>query len=522
MNTTGPSRTSYTVVVPTIGRDSLDTLLRSIDASPGAGLVEIVVVDDRPGSDTLALPTLTAPVRTLRSGGRGPAAARNTGWRAARTEWIVFLDDDVVVPDDWSARLADDLTRIDSDPGIAASQARIEVPLPTHRAPTDDEAQTASLERARWITADMAYRRSALTAVGGFDERFPRAYREDSDLALRVQHAGFALHVGNRVTVHPAARKGFLASVRAQYGNADNALMRRKHGPHWRDEADAGQGRLLLHAATSASAVVAAAAAVTGRTRIAGAAGTAWALLTLDFARRRILPGPRTRDEIMRMLVTSSLIPPLAVVSRLSGEYRWRTGPSTPRAVLFDRDDTLVVDVPYNNDPAQVRPVPGAEQVLRGLRARGIYVGVVTNQSGVAQGRISLDELASVNRRVDELLGPFHTWQVCCHDRGDGCECRKPEPGMVTAAAQELGVQPWECVLIGDTGADVDAALAAGARAILVPTARTLPDEVARAGTDACAAVAEDLEHAVSLAFQVPNIRPGPPGTERPRQRGEP
>jgi HAD superfamily hydrolase (TIGR01662 family) len=163
--------------------------------------------------------------------------------------------------------------------------------------------------------------------------------------------------------------------------------------------------------------------------------------------------------------------------------------------VLFDRDGTLIVNVPYLDDPDGVRPVPGAREVLDRLRARGIAVGVVSNQSGVARGLISPDALTRVNARVDALLGPFDTWQVCRHGEQDGCGCRKPAPGMVLAAAAELGLPASACVMIGDIGADVDAGLRAGAAAVLVPTAETRPEEVERA--QATAAVAPTLDAAV-------------------------
>jgi len=152
-----------------------------------------------------------------------------------------------------------------------------------------------------------------------------------------------------------------------------------------------------------------------------------------------------------------------------------------PRAVLFDRDGTLVRDVPYNADPELVEPMPGARRALDRLRVAGLRIGVVSNQSGVARGLISLDALDRVHRRVEELLGPIDVWQVCVHDPDDGCHCRKPAPGMVFGAAGALGVRPAECVLIGDIGSDVAAARAAGARAVLVPTPVTLPSEIAAA-----------------------------------------
>jgi histidinol-phosphate phosphatase family protein len=164
------------------------------------------------------------------------------------------------------------------------------------------------------------------------------------------------------------------------------------------------------------------------------------------------------------------------------------------RAVLFDRDGTLVEDVPYNGDPALVRPVPGARAALDALRERGIRTGVVTNQSGVGRGFLTMEQVAAVNARVDELLGPFAVWQICPHAPDEDCPCRKPRPGMVLAACSMLGVEPAATLVIGDTGADVAAALAAGAAAVLVPNPVTLPAEIAAAPL-----VAETLRSAVEL-----------------------
>ncbi|MCQ9191704.1 HAD-IIIA family hydrolase, partial [Escherichia coli] len=85
------------------------------------------------------------------------------------------------------------------------------------------------------------------------------------------------------------------------------------------------------------------------------------------------------------------------------------------------------------------------------LRRRGLLLAVVTNQSGVAKGLITPEQLEAVNAEVDAQLGPFDSWQLCVHAADDGCGCRKPAPGMVQAAAAALGVQPSRCVLIGDT-----------------------------------------------------------------------
>lgn len=164
--------------------------------------------------------------------------------------------------------------------------------------------------------------------------------------------------------------------------------------------------------------------------------------------------------------------------------------------VLFDRDGTLVEDVPYNGDPDLVRPVPDAAQALALLRARGIGTGVVTNQSGIARGLLSTADVRRVNERLDGLLGPFDTCVVCPHGPDDACGCRKPEPGMILTAADRLRTPPERVAVIGDIGADVQAARRAGALGVLVPNEQTLPEEIAAAEH-----VAPDLVSAVRVVL---------------------
>lgn len=483
-----------TAVIPTTGRENLRELLAALRA----GVQEVLVVDDRPApADEIPVPGGGIPVRVLRSGGRGPAGARNVGWAAARTEWVVFLDDDVLPGAGWAEALQRDLDGAAAD--VGAVQARISVPLPQHRAPTDWERCTAALAEARWITADMAYRRAALVEAGGFDESFPRAYREDADLALRVTELGWRIARGQRCTTHPVRAEDPLVSLRMQRGNADNATMRRKHGRRWRERIGEGPGRIRRHALTIVSGMLGIAGILLRRKDIALAGAAGWLALTGEFAWRRIAPGPRTGREVAAMLVTSAAIPPAACYHRLRGELRpHRPVPGPPSAVLFDRDDTLIHDVPYNGDPTRVRPVRGAAEALESLRRNGIPLGVISNQSGVARGLLTAEQVRAVNEQVERALGPIAAWEVCPHGDGDGCGCRKPAPGMVHRAAAALGVPARDCLVIGDTGSDVDAALAAGAQAVLVPTERTREAEIRRARREA--AVAETLEQAVRPA----------------------
>jgi histidinol-phosphate phosphatase family protein len=415
---------------------------------------------------------------------------------------VAFIDDDVEVPPDWAARLVADLEA--AAPHVAGVQGRIRVPLPAGRRPTDWERNVAGLERAMWPTADMAYRRAVLQAVGGFDERFPRAYREDADLAQRVLDAGYQLVAGDREVVHPVRPASRWISVRQQRGNADDALMQALHGADW--EGRPSGGRRPRHLVTAAFGALAVYGFLTKR-RASARLGTAgWLVGTGELAWARIEPGPRTADEIVTMVATSVAIPFAATWHWFAGLVRRGRllrdavrapvpGPRVrPHAVLFDRDGTLIIDVPYNGDPDKVRAMPGAAEALARLRAAGILTAVISNQSGVARALITADDVDAVNSRIEELLGPIGPWIVCHHGPDDGCSCRKPAPGMVIAAAEQLGVDPARVAVIGDIGADVEAALAAGARGVLVPNDATRHEEVAAAPE-----VAPDLVGAVDL-----------------------
>ena len=164
----------------------------------------------------------------------------------------------------------------------------------------------------------------------------------------------------------------------------------------------------------------------------------------------------------------------------------------TPAAVLFDRDGTLVVDVPYNGNPERVELMPGAAEAVGRVRAAGIATAVVSNQSGIARGLIDRAQVDAVNARLDALLGPVGPKVICPHGPDDGCACRKPKPGLILEAARRLGVQPSTCAVIGDIGADVEAARNAGARPILVPTPVTRREEI-----DSAPEVAANISDAV-------------------------
>ncbi|WP_411041470.1 D-glycero-alpha-D-manno-heptose-1,7-bisphosphate 7-phosphatase [Streptomyces collinus] len=167
-------------------------------------------------------------------------------------------------------------------------------------------------------------------------------------------------------------------------------------------------------------------------------------------------------------------------------------------AVLFDRDGTLVADVPYNGDPDRVRLLPGAAAAVRLARRAGLGTAVVSNQSGIGRGLLTTEQVRAVNERADRLLGGLGAWLFCPHAPDAGCPCRKPRPGLILEAAARLGVPPSRCLVIGDIAADVLAARAAGAHGILVPNAATAPAEIPHFAPD----TAPDILTAVREALR--------------------
>ncbi|MBX3198774.1 MAG: HAD family hydrolase [Labilithrix sp.] len=140
------------------------------------------------------------------------------------------------------------------------------------------------------------------------------------------------------------------------------------------------------------------------------------------------------------------------------------------RALLLDRDGTLIEDAGYPREPAKVALLPGAAEALRDARALGYKLAIVSNQSGVARGLIQPSEARAVQARVEELFAregvTFDGAWFCFHGPGDACACRKPAPGMLLDAAKALGVDLGGSIMIGDKASDVGAGVAAGCVAL--------------------------------------------------------
>lgn len=218
------------VIVPTCRR--VDLLRRCLAALREQDFersrYEVIVADDAGSAETRrvvdeyargGMKVAYVPV----IGRHGPAAARNAGLRLARGEIIAFTDDDCVPAPNWLREGAS--VFVD---GIVGASGKLVVPLPLR--PSDYEANAARLQYSQFATANCFYRRPALVKVGGFDENFTVAWREDSDLFFRLLKGQMRLtEASSAVVVHPVRPASWGVSVRQQRKNVFNALLYKKH-----------------------------------------------------------------------------------------------------------------------------------------------------------------------------------------------------------------------------------------------------------------------------------------------------
>ncbi len=141
-------------------------------------------------------------------------------------------------------------------------------------------------------------------------------------------------------------------------------------------------------------------------------------------------------------------------------------------AVFVDRDDTIIADVKYCNDPEKVQLLAGAAEGLRLLADGGYSVVIVTNQSGIGRGYFDKDHLRAVHSRMREELracgADFDALYYCPHLPEDNCSCRKPQPGLILRAALELNLDLGSSYTIGNSEWDLEAGRRAGTRTVLV------------------------------------------------------
>ena len=170
--------------------------------------------------------------------------------------------------------------------------------------------------------------------------------------------------------------------------------------------------------------------------------------------------------------------------------------------VALDRDGTIIVERRYLSSPDQVELLPGAAAGLRAMRALGLGLVLVTNQSALARGYFDMARLEATHDRLRELLAAEDVQldgiYVCPHVPEDGCDCRKPLPGLLLQASREFGFDAADALVIGDKPCDIELGQAVGATTLLVRTGYGAEHEAAR--TVIPDHVADDLVEAANFA----------------------
>lgn len=288
---------------------------------------EIIIVTDGPDPATVkymkhwlktykgkvAVTCISLPVK------KGPAAARNAGWRKALGELIVFTDDDCVPQPECLQKYCIAYAPY-RDTAIAFS-GQVKVPLPG--LPTDHEMNTSRLEQARFVTANCACSRKALLLTNGLDEDFTMAWREDTALEFDLSEKEIPIiKVPDAVILHPVRAAAWGISIREQKKGMFNALLYKKHT--WLYEKSNTERTpwfyYLMTLLLLSGLVFAFKNPVLTTICL-----TIWVLLTGWFAWKRLRNTSRSLFHISEMLFTSAVIPVLSVYWTLYGAIKFKT-----------------------------------------------------------------------------------------------------------------------------------------------------------------------------------------------------
>ncbi|GAB3928480.1 glycosyltransferase family 2 protein [Larkinella terrae] len=315
------------VVIPTYQRPRL--LERCLQALMRqrfpANQFEVIVVDDGADPETRrvvdgaarqsAVP-FTYLAQTER---RGPAAARNRGWRAANGTVIAFTDDDCIPDEDWLAVAAKDFLN-----GAKAVSGQVRVPR--HDPPTEAEKTVALLETAEFVTANCFCRRSVLEQIGGLDERFDIAWREDSDLQFRLLKLGVTI-VKNRnaIIVHPCRTSPWWASLKDERRNAYDALLYKQHTRLFRDRIPMYRRLVTLYYIFVFSFLLGILCWLSYHQQASAICLIIWTICLSALIQRRLRGTAWSVRQIGQTLLKALLTPFLSVYWRLYGAVKYRT-----------------------------------------------------------------------------------------------------------------------------------------------------------------------------------------------------
>jgi GT2 family glycosyltransferase len=321
-------RVMASIVIPTINRPAL--LRKCLQALFKQTVVhscyEIIVVTDGPDVATLdmasALKRAKGPLPRLRivslPGHRGPAAARNTGWRMARGRLVIFTDDDCIP----SPRFVDAYLkrfRFHTNQPVAFTG---KVLVPVSKVPTDYEKNIAQLEKASFITANCAISMEALEQTGGFDEDFTMAWREDSAMEFCLMKHGIPIHfVFDAVVRHPVRKAPWGVSLRSEKKNIFNVLLYKKYTVMYKRSIQA-RPPLLYYAILFS--ILGMLVAGLFSPLLLFACLISWAFFTSLLVYKRLQGTSHEPSHVVEIILTSMAIPLLSIFWNTYGCIRYK------------------------------------------------------------------------------------------------------------------------------------------------------------------------------------------------------
>jgi len=284
---------------------------------------EIIVVSDGPDTETQALmrdlcKNKVTPLRFLSMPTKkGPAAARNYGWLNARSKIIAFTDDDCLPDQYWMKEIAENMNP-DKEEAMTGN-----VIVPHGNRPTDYEKNTAGLELADFITANCACTRAALLKIGGFDEQFQMAWREDSDLEFKLIRENIPVkHLETAIVVHPVRKAKWGISIKEQKKTLYNALLYKKYPELYRSKIQSAPP--LLYYAIIAAFIAMVVGLLLGNKWMNITGFYLWIFLTFNFIARRLYTTRLSATHITEMVVTSFVIPFLSIYWQWYGAVKYK------------------------------------------------------------------------------------------------------------------------------------------------------------------------------------------------------
>ncbi len=321
----------FSVVIPTYKQPAV--LLKCLDALSRQRLprsqFEIIIVGegDLPETET-AVQLFTKQV--ARNGGllevrylsqperKGPAAARNRGWRAARGRIIAFTDEDCLPEPEW---LSSVLPCFQRGAQVMMGQLRVH----SNNRPTPLDRTATLLKRTDFVSANCLCRKDTLERVGGFEEAFDTAWHEDSDLQFKFIQAGIPIgKCPEAVVVYHVCPYSWYGLLHDERNNSYDALLYKRHPRLFRERIPAYRRQVLQYYATVLSIAISLVCLPMGQASISLTGLGIWAALSLDLFMRYLPGGPLTWPIIKHTIITALATPFVSIYWRLYGACKYK------------------------------------------------------------------------------------------------------------------------------------------------------------------------------------------------------